>query len=532
MSLDRSMRIVFCLAVVHVVSAVLAVPVAVAEEPAGEAAPAPCLEVDLEGLEPAVAEQLGDLREYLVANLEAAEPAERAELLGEMGRHLHAYGLADPAVACYRAAAALRTADLRWAYLQARVLQGAGRLDQAAALLERSLALAPGYLPAMVALGEIRLEQNRLEEAEVILRRALEVSSLSPSALAVLGQVQLARGEFAAAAESLRLALEQVPEATRLHHPLGLAYRGLGEMEKAQEHLAQRGPAGVRPPDPLLDPLEELKRGEAVHMLRGRRAYRAGQLEAAAEAFRAAVASEPDSVAARVNLGTVLSRLGDAAGAVLQFRAALELEPDNPTARFNLGSLLASQGHFESAIAELAEATRLEPGDAGIRVALAGVRGRAGDWQGALADYRQARDLDPRSEAALLGEAESLLRLGRGGEAKAVLEWGHEQAPTRGGIVYSLARLLAAAPDPALRDGERAVELARRVWEAAPSPGHADTLALALGEAGRCAEAAEVLEEAAGLAEEAGAGELAAALRQGVERYSGKESCRPPVATE
>ena len=48
------------------------------------------------------------------------------------------------------------------------------------------------------------------------------------------------------------------------------------------------------------------------------------------------------------------------------------------------------------------------------------------------------------------------------------------------------------------------MSLARRVYDARPTPSHAETLALALAEMGRCEEAAEVEARALSTLEEAG----------------------------
>jgi predicted Zn-dependent protease len=122
----------------------------------------------------------------------------------------------------------------------------------------------------------VAIDLDRLDEAEDFRLRARSVEPASPSVRAVLGEVALSRRDYRRAAELLEAALEALPAATRLHYPLALAYRGLGDEVRAREHLALRGVVGARPPDPLLDELEELKLGERVHVVRGGTAFRAG----------------------------------------------------------------------------------------------------------------------------------------------------------------------------------------------------------------------------------------------------------------
>src|SRR5215210_4357558 len=126
--------------------------------------------------------------------------------------------------------------------------------------------------------------------------------------------------------------------------PLSRAYRGLGQAEKATEHLGKVGTVGVRPDDPVLDSLESLRTGERARLESGKRAYNAGRLAEAAEEFRGALKARPESVEARINLAAALARQGDTGGAITNLREAVKLAPANPTARYNLGLLLAAGG--------------------------------------------------------------------------------------------------------------------------------------------------------------------------------------------
>ena len=478
---------------------------------------------DLSGLESAVASQLGEMRKLL-----AAQPA-NAGSFGDLGQAYLAYGFNDAAVDCFQNASRLDPQDFRWPYLLGAAQQAAGRLDGAAAAFEKALTLSP--VPAGAAaghfhLGEIRLLQGRLDEADAALRKALAFPATAAAAHSLLGQVALARRDFRAAAEHLEAALAAMPGASRLHVPLAMAYRGLGERAKAEEHLAKAGAVGLRVPDPLLDGVASLRVGERVAVMRGRVAAQAGRYQDAAQEFRRALAVRPESVEARVDLGSVLFRMGDRSGAMEQFREALRLDPGNVTAHFNLGALLAEGSERDEARAHLEAAVAGRPDDAEARRLLARALRDDGRLPEALAQYRRAVELAPGDEAARLGEAETLVRLGRYGEARRRLDEALGQMPGSGLLSHAAARLLAACPDKSVRDGERALKLALAVWQAQPAAFHAETVALALAELGRCDEAATWQRTAAGRAQSESPARLAG-INGTLAVYEKGSPCRP-----
>ncbi len=469
---------------------------------------------ELEHLEAAVADQLRASAELLESVL--AEPEVSRETLGEAfgeaGRFYHAYEMDAPAAVCYDNAASLVPGDFRWRYYLAVLDHQAGRLDAAITGYERSLELVPASLPARVRLGDAYLAAQRPTDARAAYTQALELKPGTAAALAGLGQVALSEKRYADAVERLTAALALVPEADRLNHPLGLAYRGLGDMDKAREHLARRGKVGVKAADPLIDELAALKTGERVLLLRGQTAYRAGRFEEAAVAFQAALAAEPESVRARVNLASALAGAGRRDAAVAMFREVLELEPDNRATRFNLGVLLAQAGDAAGAVEVLTGAVELDPGDVEARLELARGLRRVGRAEEALDQASRAARLDPaRSDARLL-EAQTLVHLGRYGEARKRLEAAHGVMPEAGNIAAALAKMLAAGPDLAQRDGARALDLALRVYQATGDVRHAETVALALAESGRCDDAADWQRRAVEAARQGGAETLAGSL--------------------
>ncbi len=489
-------------------------------------------EVSLEELEPAVAQQLGRLREHVVgqASDSSVSAPKLGDALGELGRHYHAYNLLHGALDCYVIAQRLAPEDFRWPYLEGYLHQSAGRLSEAVRSYERALSIFAGVPPALVRLGQAYRGLHRVEEAESALRAALELDPVQAAAYATLGQLYQESGRNAEAVASLTRALELEPGANLLYYPLGLAYRALGDLERAAAALERRGKLGVAPSDPLIDGLADLTTGERVHLIRGRTAFAAGDFAAAAEEFRRASELEPESARARVNLATALAQLGQADLAMRELEVAIRLAPGNATALFNLGALHEQRGEWELAAERFAAAVSYEPDDAETRLRLASAQRRLGDLDPALANYGRAIALNPRLEAAYLGEADVLARLARYEEARNRLEAAYGLMPTSGLIGHGLARLLAACPDGSLRDGPRALELALAVVRAAPSSRHAQTVAMAFAETGRCEEAAAWQAQAVEAQQRVGDTQSARDLETLRAAYLAGPPCRPPVA--
>jgi tetratricopeptide (TPR) repeat protein len=509
-------------------------PAEPARQPAATAAEQPALqpvpEPSLDGLEPAVADQLVAQRDLALVGYDpaTATPAQKAAAFGELGKIYHAYGFAAAAEAAYSNAALLAPSDPRWPYYLGALYAQAGRFDEAIDAYRRALQQMPGNATIRIRMAEVERARGRPAAAEVLLEEALLHSPGNPAATAALGEIALARGDYREAVARLEEVMEAVPEANQLHYPLAQAYRGLGDAAAARAHLAKRGQVGIQPDDPMLAALEQLKQGERIHLLRGQTAFRAGRWADAVREFGEAVAAEPESARAQINLATALAAAGDPAAAVDHLRIAVDLAPDNPTARLNLGRLLFAGGDLNGAIVHLSQAVELAEGDAEVQVALADALRAADRSADAIPHYSMAATLEPTHEGAWVGGADALVRLGRYQEARKLLEGALAKQPSSGQLAHALARLLAGCPDPALRDGERALELAAKVWEAQPTPRHGDTLSMALAEVGRCADAAALASQ---LLAATGAGDPGRAARElALARYSAGPPCREPTA--
>jgi tetratricopeptide (TPR) repeat protein len=93
----------------------------------------------------------------------------------------------------------------------------------------------------------------------------------------------------------------------------------------------------------------------------------------ARDAYRRALALDPDHADAHLNLGRLLHEAGDPAAAEEHYRAAVALAPDDATAAFNLGVALQDLGRPEEAVGAYRRAIAADPACADAYFNLAGL---------------------------------------------------------------------------------------------------------------------------------------------------------------
>jgi tetratricopeptide (TPR) repeat protein len=489
---------------------------------------------DLTKLEADVREQLTSLQNSLSATVKnpVTSEATLSEAYGTMGEIYQAYSLVGPAHECYLNASLLAPKDFRWVYLLGKLDQQEGRIAAAVRRYLIARALRPEYVAVPVNLGNIYLQLNRLEEARESFAAALEIEPNNPAANYGLGQMALSARSYTKAVDYFEKALAQAPGANRIHYSLAMAYRGLGNDEKAKTHLAQQGPVGVRAADPLVDGLQDLIKGERVHLIRGKLALESKRFQEAAAEFRKAVAAKPDSLPAHLNLGAALTQTDDLKGAAAEFETALGLDPTNTIAHYNLAVLLANENKHEQAIAHLQSVFEVDPNDVGARFLFAQELLKSGRPEDALTEFSRVVQANPDNEEALLEQVKLLLRKKGYGEALASLEKAHTQYPQKGQTAAMLAYLLAASPQYDLRNGARALELAQLVYKSTGALQHGVLVAMALAELGRCSEAADWQRKLITAAEQERPTDLLPKLRAGLKQYEAGQPCRPAGETD
>jgi len=509
------------------------IPWASGAAPPPEMEPIP--EIQLQHLETSVQEQLTQAREALEAlqGSEAIGQTEWAETYGDMAQLYHAYELYPAAEACYRNALALSPDSLEWNYSYGFLFQTTGRFEEAVPHYEKALGQAarPQIVYLLhIRLGECAFELNDPASAAVHYDAAAEILPEGASILARRGILALEEKRFEEAVTFLEKALAAQPAANRLHYSLGMAYRGLGNMEKAREHVSKRGKVGVSPPDPLKQKLAGMVNSYRVYVLKGRMAYGVGRYGDAAAEFKKAIAADPKRAGARVNLGTTYTAMKRYREAVAVFEEALDLEPENITARYNLGELYLRGGAPNRAIPFLEGVVKENPKDAEAHLLLAKALEGAARFQDAYEHFRETEKLRPDLADSWRGIARILFDSGSEAEAKRILEEARGKLPQEGGIAMDLSRLLSSCGTAEMRDGSRALALAKEAHERL---GHYETVravAMALAELGRCDEAAQWMARAVEMAERAQvSADNLALLKRNLAHLREQRPCRIPV---
>jgi tetratricopeptide (TPR) repeat protein len=235
----------------------------------------------------------------------------------------------------------------------------------------------------------------------------------------------------------------------------------------------------------------------------GHELYEQGRLDEAISHYRKGLEAHPNDRQFHNNLANALREKGLLDEAIVHYEKAVQVAPRSAEAQFNLGKALGLKGKPEEAIARYEIALQIEPSFLPARRSLGNALLQQGKAALAATHFQMLLEVRPNDPALHLNLGLCFFQMGRMEEAKTHYEKALEIAPANPGIQNNLAWLLAACPVAALRDGNKAVELARQAnaLTGGERPLSLRTLAAALAEAGRFPEAVETAQRAASLAE-------------------------------
>jgi tetratricopeptide (TPR) repeat protein len=352
----------------------------------------------------------------------------------------------------------------------------------AAALTMALDSVAPGkvflrptvYTLLLLTLGALSWRQCRdYRDIETLWRTTIARNPDCWMAYSNLGSFLSARGNANEAISDFRKALEIWPNQSRDHNNLGKALVQKGRMAEAMDH------------------------------------------------FQTARRISPDDPDTESNIAAALLQQGDADDAISHLRRAVEKWPRHAQAHINLGNALLQNHETDAAIAEYKQTFALPFDHAESHYSIGNALRQKGDIEEAMVHYRKALELRPDYANAHNNLANALRQQGRTEEAVPEYEAALKSEPDSVLAENNLAWILATSPNPSVRNGAKAVQLAERANRLSgdSDPIILHTLAAAYAENRQFHEAIETAQRALKLADTNGITSLAESLRSKLSLY-------------
>ncbi len=376
------------------------------------------------------------------------------------------------------------------------------RLDEAILHSEKSLTIRPSNVQARTNVGDAFLRKGQVERAIAEYETAMKIDPNYGEALNNLGNALLQVGRVDEAITQCRKVVELRPNFADAHNTLALALLRKGGLDEAIAHCKT---AIELQPD----------FAEAYSNL-GNVFLTAGRVDEAVEQYQQAIAIRPTYSEAYHNLGNALLQSGRTDEAIAQYGKALEISPNLPETHNNLGSAWLQKGRMDEAIAQYQKAVEIRPGFVDALINLSNAFSRLGKFTEASERFEKVTLLRPDSAAAHSSLALALLRGGDVAKAITSFERALKIDPEDINALITLSWIFAACPEPSLRNGLRAIEMAKRANEMSKggNPLALRSLAAAYAETERFQEALQASQQARAIAITQGSTTLAEVLNE------------------
>ena len=431
------------------------------------------------------AKSLEDLDRSLQLQPNAGVHVSRGQILFNLGRFQDALGEFDAAIAAspdesrayiekadtlclfgdYEAAIACSEKALTLAGVAPRVYEALCLALFESKRYEEALTYANLGLKADDSLGECLCTRARylrraanfdeaLKDIELAIERAIKRDSLpKPLWFQVRGELRALKKKYTEAIEDLDKVITAGSGSMATFHYRGYAKYQLGKFDSAMSDLnsAIELIANETKVDPVV---------AEVYFWRGRTHMKKGNFDHAIEDFEKAIAFQPQNALYLCDCGRARHSNRDYSGALKQFTKAIELDAIKPQTYILRGQTLLRLGKGDLSIEDFSKAIELNPKD---DVAW-NHRGYAwleqGNAENAILDLTKAIELNPGLASAFMTRGRSFRKKGAFSRSQEDLETAIRLKIDQPAAYAQLAYWLAACPDPAYRNGARAVEVA------------------------------------------------------------------------
>jgi tetratricopeptide (TPR) repeat protein len=387
------------------------------------------------------------------------------------------------------------------------VLFQKGKVDEAILHYQEALQIKPDYTEARYDLGNALLQKGRVDAAIAQYQKALQITPDYAESHNSLGLALDQKGRVDEAIAHYQKALEINADNAEAHNNLGNALLRKGRVDQAIAHYQKA--------------LEINADNAEAHNNLGNALLQKGRVEQAINQYRKALQIKPGFAQAHYNIGNILLQQGRVEAAITHYQKALQFRPDYAEAHLTLGSALLQQGRAKEAITQFQMAVKIKPDYAEAHYDLGNSFSQLGRTDEAISQYQRALQLRPDYAAALVNLGNSFFQQGRMDQAISQYQKALQIGPVDPEVQNNLAWCLATCPEASLRNGDKAVQLARQANELAggKNPVILGTLAAAFAETGQFGDAVRSAQKAIDLARSAGRQDLAGKLNGELRRY-------------
>ena len=393
---------------------------------------------------------------------------------------------------------------------------GDGDRDKARQSIKKAIELLENDREAMakalLVRGQLEDDQQaRLRDFD----RAVELNPDSPSVWKTRALYFLKEGQVEKAISDFKTLLQKDEDNVLARLAIAEALMKLNKIDEAMEQVNQA-----------------VKKNPNVLALKLR-----AQLLSAQEAFESALKDldraielqpkDPELFLMRARLYHIQDRNALAKADVDR---VLKVMPNLAPALQLRSSIAATMGNFEQAIQDLRKLLEEAPDNLGYKLQLAIYLNAAGKSREAIKIFSSVLETDPGNAMAIRGRADAYLSVGAHRKAIDDYEAAFKTSPEDSGVLNNFAWVLATSPNDKLRNGPRAVELARKACELTDyEAAHIlSTLAAAYAEIGDFEKAEKWSKKACELGDES----VTEQLRKELESYKNREPWRERKSEE
>jgi putative PEP-CTERM system TPR-repeat lipoprotein len=312
-----------------------------------------------------------------------------------------------------------------------QVYEGAGRWDDAEALLEKAIAARPTADALTVALAREYIRTGHFSKAEGVLTSRLKADPNNAAVSAMLGPLYLETRRTVDARKVYDDLVAQKPNDVAAL--LGLADVSIGEKKWAEaiDEIKRAGAAAPQDPAPGV---------KLVNLYLARQDWKGATSAASELAAKFGANVEVLDAQARAQIGA-----GDLQSAIATYKRAYQFAPNSTDILSRYVFALNQAKDFAEAQSVLRAALNRAPQNLTVKADLIRVAGEIGGVDAGLAEARDLARKDPDNTIYDQVSAQLLNKAGRSKEAIGLLKSDLEAKPANDGLINALAQLYSSA---------------------------------------------------------------------------------------